>query len=637
MTLRDRLRALDRLQQARTFKVIASVLVTLAAVGGIVAIGVALKASGQPDLAPAATDAAGTAIDQTSRILRDVVSARTSLGSSAAMIGIAWGLCLVVIWLGLSLTYLGLGVACALPLWGVWLTGIGRDAIPMIAGLGVLAGSFIALMRGAMLLMNLPGPVFAIARNVLAESTRMRLSAVFIILLIFMMAALPTLLDSEQPLRYRMQAFLQYGTGGAFWLIAVLTLLFSCATVAFEQRDKIIWQTMTKPVRAWEYLLGKWLGVVTLGAVLLGVCASGIFMFAEHLRGQPAVGERAAYVAVEERGVAEDRFLLETQVLAARVQVDPDPLPLDDEQFRKNVNARAETFINEVLGNMTPGPERRVREAELRAEIERSLGRAVQDEYRAIEPGRREFYRFSGLGSARNSTRPLFFRFKVNAGSNPPDQTYKVSFQFGGTAPEVREVGLGQTQTLPILPGVIDEDGNAKLVIVNGDAGTMIANPETISFPPDGLSLSYSDGTFGANFARVVGALWIKLAFLAMVGVFCSTFMSFPVACLCAFTIFFAAEGSTFLLASLENFWTEDREGKTLYFNTAVSWVATGIGNAFTVYGDLRPTARLVEGLKLSFSTMALGAGVLLAWTLILFGAGVGIFRRRELATYSGN
>lgn len=65
--------------------------------------------------------------------------------------------------------------------------------------------------------------------------------------------------------------------------------------------------------------------------------------------------------------------------------------------------------------------------------------------------------------------------------------------------------------------------------------------------------------------------------------------------------------------------------------------MATGIGNAFTVYGDLRPTARLVEGLKLSFSTMALGAGVLLAWTLILFGAGVGIFRRRELATYSGN
>lgn len=637
MTLRERLRALDRLQRARTFKVIASVLVTLAGVAGIVAIALALQAAGQAPSPTPPPDEPVTPIDQTSRILQDVIAAQGGLGTSSTIIGFAWGLSLVVIWLGLALTYLGLGIACALPLALAWLTGIGRPAIPMIAGLGVLAGAFTALMRGAGFLLSLPGPVFAIARNVLAESTRMRLSSVFIILLIFMMAALPSLLDAEQPLRYRMQAFLQYGTGGAFWLIAVLTLLFSCATVSFEQRDKIIWQTMTKPVRAWEYLLGKWLGVVTLGAVLLGVCASGIFMFAEHLRGQPAVGEQAAYVAVEEKAVTEDRFLLETQVMAARVQVSPDLLAMDDEQFRKNVNARTETFVREVLGDMNPGPERTVKEAELRAEIEKSLATAVQQEYRAIEPGRREFYNFSGLSGARHSSRPIFFRFKVNAGSNPPDQTYKVSFQFGGAAAEVREIGLGQAQTLPLVPSIIDADGNAKLVIINGDAFTLTANPETISFPPDGLELSYSDGSFGANFARVVLALWIKLAFLAMVGVFCATFMSFPVACLCSFTIFFAAEGSIFLLASLENFWTEDAKGQTLYFNTVVSWVAQGIGRAFGVYGDLRPTARLVEGLKLDLSTISLGAGVLLAWTLILFGAGVGIFRRRELATYSGN
>jgi hypothetical protein len=103
-----------------------------------------------------------------------------------------------------------------------------------------------------------------------------------------------------------------------------------------------------------------------------------------------------------------------------------------------------------------------------------------------------------------------------------------------------------------------------------------------------------------------------------------------------AFTAFLAAEGSRFILQSLENYQTETREGKTIIFNTIVDRVASGVGHLFKVYADLRPTGRLVEGLRLSWTDVSLGVAVLGACTAVLYGLGVVVFRRRELATYSG-
>ena len=46
-----------------------------------------------------------------------------------------------------------------------------------------------------------------------------------------------------------------------------MTLFLSCATVAFEIRERQIWQLMTKPVHRINYLLGKWVGVATLNVI----------------------------------------------------------------------------------------------------------------------------------------------------------------------------------------------------------------------------------------------------------------------------------------------------------------------------------------------------------------------------------
>lgn len=645
MRLRDLLHAADRMQKGRTFKIAASGVVVLAAIAFIIAYAISLRNAAAPDLdglipSPPAEAAAGaptdTTLDATREVLKDILAARKDAGSFSLGVVLAASLCLAVIWLGLGLTMVGLALGLALLSALAWLWPAARAYLPFAVGVVVLTGTLAVLMRLAGLALSGPGPVLSIARAVLIEASRLKLTTVPIILLLIGLASLPGVLSADQPLRYRVQSFLQFGTGSAFWLIAALVLTFSVATVAFDQRDRTIWQTITKPVKPWQYVLGKWLGASTLGAVLLAVSGAGVFFFVDHLRSLPARGEREAYVA-EQGPISEDRLVLESQVLTARVAVANTPFAYDRQQFMENVLSKAEEeFTRRRAMGESPEQQEAFR-AQLVAEMEKSLEKSVQVTYRSIAPGAEQYYKFEGLLDAKKSRRPIILRYKVNSGSNSPDALYRVTIEFAKVPARVHEVVLAQWQYLRLTPEVISDDGVVEFRVINGDVFQGLPNPETITFPPDALEMSYAAGSFPSNFARVMLVLWIKIAFLAMLGVCLATFLSFPVAIMVAGCIFMAAEGASYLNSALESYWTTDRDGNTLYLNVVINAVATVVAKAFQVYSDLRPTDRLVEGLRMHWSGVGLGAGVLGLWTTILFAAGSYILGRRELAVYSGH
>ncbi len=683
MKLLETLARLNRVQQSRSFKIAASVVVVLVGLAVFITYVVRVNAPDQtitqsqsPDQDQARPDTpagdpddpsgagsgksasaeagevapeAAKSLDQYKRILAEVQSGRSDPTGVAIGAGLGVLVSLVIIWLGLALTYLALilaGVATALVVRVI--PGMSGVA-PVILGVLALSAAFTALMRVVRLALAPAHPVFAIARNVLDEGVRLKLSLVFIVLLILFLAALPTLLQSDQPLRYRIQSFLQYATGGAFWLIAMLTVVFSAASVAFEQRDRIIWQTMTKPVPAWQYVLGKWLGVASLGAVLLCVCGAGIFLFTEYLRLQPAVGERKdqAFVAAVGSGATADRFAIEKQILAARKTVKPvDPL-LDEEQFKKNIEERVNAELQIAASDferMTPAQAEAERER-IWEKLTTDLRKSVREQHMAIEPGQAEVFRFEGLLEARRRDEPLMLRYKIDAGNNAPEDLYRVTFAFRGGPPEVRRAHLGQASHLTLLPWVIDDEGVLEIQIFNGDAPAMAAeginetnvNRQTMSFPPDGLEISYSAGSYRANFFRVMFVLWVKLAFLAMLGVASATFLSFPVACLVSVGTFMVGEGAKYLKQSLETFRDTDDQGNVLLVSRVITRVAEAVEWAFRTYGGLNPTGRLVDGILLSWLDVAWGTTLLVIWTLILFGFGSFVLARRELATYSGH
>jgi len=652
--LRDFFSKANRLQKTRLFKLAATAALLIAAVSLLVAYAIRMGDAPELPQVEIAAPQAGEAVDpvaaarerdmaaKTREILESAVAARTDVTGAAIAVSLVTGLAVAVVWLGLGLTYLGLAAATALLVLLLKLFNAGQTPIALVVGIAALTASFTALLRLVGLLLSSASPVSAIARNVLDEAVRMKISLVFIVLIIFGLAALPGLLDQSTFLRYRVQSFIQYGTGGTFWLIAVLALTFSASSVTFEQRDKVIWQTMTKPVAAWQYVLGKWLGMVALSGILLGVSASGVFLFTEYLRGQPATGEAAPYEVDETGRISEDRFILETQVLAARETKMPDPIPIDEKQMRENVEARIQAEVQKLRDSGERDAMLRMNIDEIRRKMLTELPEAVQVQYRAIAQGAGREFTFSGLKHVRDSRFPLVLRFKLNAGSNMPDREYRLTILvMNESEPRLLVAPLNQFVTLrpPLLPTVIDENGELKIRIYNGDftVSPPRFNEEAIFFPPDGIELSYSAGGYRINFFRCIAVLWVKLAFLSMLAICASTFLSFPVACLVAFTTFLAAEGAGFIHQSLESYATEDREGNMLLVPTIIAKVAEGVSTMFKVYSDLKPTTRLVEGLRLSWGQMGGGVAVLGLATAVLYGLAAAIFRKRELATYSGH
>jgi len=640
------LAAADRAQRSRGFKLIASAVVVLAALVGVIAYTVVVTAPDhavdeaiasvpQVDREDEAGVAARTAYLETLGSIRSILDARESWVDVAIGAASVSALALSVIWLGLALTTVGVAAVVGLVAAPLLAFDATRVYGLILGGSAVLAGAFTAFMRILSVALDLPNPVFAVARNMLAEAVRMKISLVFIVLLVFGMASLPGLLDVKEELRYRVMSFLQYGTGGAFWIIALLTLFFSTASLTGEQRDKVIWQTITKPVAGWQYILGKWLGVVTLNAVLLAVCGAGVFLFTEYLRGTPAVGEREAYVA-HSGVISKDRLLLETQVLTARRSVEPHGYfdGPDDPAFV--------TGFTEYVQKQREADPDFARTDETLAKVRSDLYKGVQQAYMAVAPGGSKVYRFEGLGGAKRRGRALTLRYRIDAGGNRPDAIYKVSFRFlnmpaqaGGV--NVREVSPGFMNAMPVSPGAINDDGVLELRVGNFDAVTGQVNPETMSFPPSGLQVSYEASGFRANFARVVFVLWLKLAFLAMVAVTASTFLSFPVACLVAVALFLMAEGAGYIGGAVENYGTTDIKGNIVWYKWITVAIATPVHLAFNFYADLKPTQRLVDGRLLGWGSVAGGAATLAALTAMLYGAAVLIFRRRELAIYSGH
>ncbi|MFZ4574471.1 MAG: ABC transporter permease [Phycisphaerales bacterium] len=670
MTFGERLLRIDNIQRSQFFKIAASCVVVAIGLVAVIAYAVRINVpepgvQGDPASAPSSESArtpdAGSPTEPadgevgadsaekqmrevmksneeaTARIIDDVLSARQDWGGVATGAAAAVALALTVIWLGLGLTYLGVIVAGSLVIVPLSLFGSTRTVAVLAGGLVALTLAFSALLRVLNLALSAPHPILAVARNTVAEAVRMKVGLIFIVLLIFGLAALPMMLDAEQPLRYRVQSFLQYSVGGSFWMVALLVLTFATASVCFEQRDKVLWQTITKPVSHAQYLLGKWLGVTGLAAVLMLTCGAAIFMFTEYLRDQRALGERSAYVAAEGGGLTDDRKVLEMQVLTARLTVPVSEPEVDEEQFKKNLDQRVQQEIeyHRQLDDST-SELRFQQEHDIRQKLATELRKSIGVVYRSIAPGGERIYRFEGLADAKRQNRPIILRFKINAGANMPDQLYHLTLQFPNNMPFVQTIGLSQFHTVELLPTVVDENGLLELRVQNGDVFRGRSNPETMTFANDGLEVTYSVGGYRMNYIRVMLVLWVKLGFLAMLAICAATGLSFPVASLVAFTSFLAAEGASFLHEALQVYQTEDDKGKMMLIPTVISKVAELVSTLFGIYADLKPVPRLVGGLWLSWQDVFGGTAVLALMTVILYVGAVLVFKRRELATYSG-
>jgi ABC-type transport system involved in multi-copper enzyme maturation permease subunit len=569
----------------------------------------------------------------------------------AAIVVLMW--LLMVIWteitVPVALTILGTMAIAAIP----WMRGY-TGVVVSVIGVGLLVITFVLLIR--LLLLILGGfasprssssrhgqptvivSIAAVAHTLIRESIRLRISLAFIVLMLVTLPLIPLWIDSEEPVRYQLQNFLSDSMSLVYTLAACMTLVLACATVSFEVRDRQIWHLITKPMGRLEYMLGKWVGLVSLNLILLIIGGISIFSFTQYL------GTRAddPQQAIE----------VHDEVLTARVGVLPTFDRLTEDEVREK--ATTEYDGDAILRSEVDAGERTYADT-IRA-IVRRLRKEHLDTQRMVSPGGftegKEFdarvFEFHGLGPAKEGGQNLTLRYQFHIGRSEPTDRYPILFRFPSSGEQVSQDFVPEQWHRLLVPaGLIDEDGILRIQILNGgfsfspsDATErFFANGATLFFDPTDLEVLWQAASFEANFARAMVVNWTKLAFLAMLGVSTATFLSFPIAVLLSFAVFIGGSMTSFIANSVMLFRPDaDAILPIQIVQIGVAWIASSVAFLLEPFGRASPNTMVIEGRLVAWSGVLRDLLVIgLLWSGLVLSVGWAIFRRRELATYSGH
>ncbi len=440
--------------------------------------------------------------------------------------------------------------------------------------------------------------IWAVATNTIKQALRMKIAAVFMVLLLVLLPVLGVSMTGDGTLKGRLQTFVSYGLSLTNFLLCLLTVIVSIYTLTHDIQQRQIYTVITKPVRRYQLLLGKLLGVVLLSTFLLMLFSSVIYVITIYT---PKI-----YDADEE-----DLFQVNNEFFTARAALVPPQVDVTEEVL----DAYGKL---EKGGQLPPDMPRRKVMAE--------LTRRIELRKRAAVVGQRLVWEFDNV-KVLDPNEIVFIRYKYDASISPPDLMIYGRWDVG----DIRQVPpvfwsfpskdpIRTFRELHVPADLIAKDGYLAVSFVN-----LHLNNTTVIFPPDGLELLYKADTFTGNFIRAVLLMWLRLVFLASLGLLTSTFLSFPVAILLSLCIFFTATFSGFCLESFD------------YLGGNLSWVYSYTLRPMILllpqFDKFNPTKFLISARLLGWSLLAEAAGLMVCIkALILLFFALLIFKFREIA-----
>jgi hypothetical protein len=452
----------------------------------------------------------------------------------------------------------------------------------------------------------------AIARLTLKAAFRYRLVPVLVLFLLGGVFLLPAVIRHTGKAQEFVQIVLTYTLGFTTAILGLTTLWLACGTLAGDIEDCHIQVVAVKPVARWQIWLGKWLGLLTLDALLLGLCAASIY-------GQ--LLWRARQLPEAEREV------LQNEVLVARSSFAEHPPDLD---------AVAQQLLAE---RSQKGPLPNLP----RDEILRILREQIKARLQVVPPGYTRPWRLD-LSAVRDSLRdrPLYLRVKFFVAEKKPSGNYTGLWEVGPPnspkhAQDVKRLAAETFHEFPIPPNMLDTDGTLYIDFTNQDDTALL-------FPlEDGLEVLYRAGGFGPNFLRGVALVFCWLALLAAVGLAAASFLSFPVAAFFAIGLLAVAFSTSTMKTVIEQGTIREVDhdtgrvaGENLFDAASVAVFKAMLWTVNLVRGfspiDSLSTGRTIPWTQLlqAFLQIVLGVGGLFA------AIGMSVLTRRELATAQG-
>jgi len=458
------------------------------------------------------------------------------------------------------------------------------------------------------------GRIWAIARQTIAEGMRMRVAVVFIGAIVLLLVGLPISLRHENAVSDAVQSFLSFSLGTLVFLLSLLTIFLS-RSLSDELVHRQILTLMSKPIPRWQFVVGKWAGIVLLDCGLLAL--AGISVYA----GTKAIAQ------LEPRDEV-DKQRLEYEVLTSRHSVKwtmPDFRRAAEQIYQDNLESGV---YAEALG-FVPA-------------LEKSrLLKEQAARWRTIDAlDWREFH-FQDVRCQRSEERQLQIRYKAEVWNYPPDEILRVEWWVGnpdkGTPMYYvpRRDVIGRYHTINVPTNAVASDRTLIVRLVNRNPFEGEAqSPNTVNFlENDDIEVLFQVGTFGGNLLRYLILEMCKLMFLAAIAVLATCLFSFPVACLLCFTFLAMATMSGFLTDAA--FFLEG-EGPSGVFKKLVNMlyaIVFLLVPDFSAYSGLE---QLVDGRNVTLRWVLSGLMnlVLVGTTAVMLLACL-LFQRREVAEVS--
>jgi hypothetical protein len=429
-------------------------------------------------------------------------------------------------------TGLAAAVASAAVVW--FLTRHGWHVVATgLAGVTGMAAGCVVGLAGLRWMLSGAAGIPGVARTVLDEAVRMRVSVALLVLLVVMVPTLPLLLDHTERLAYRVQFFLNWALGGTGLILSLLTIFLACGSVCGDIDSGRIHMTLAKPLDRWEYLAGKWLGIVAFNFLMVALAGAGTYTFVKVL-GRTLAADEA------------DRSAVDRQVLTARAEVQP--THDRPEEYDAAIDAaihQLEKDEPDAFRRNPPAARRRIR-------------REYDWQWHTVTPDMVSTFVFSGLPRGGEGVQ---LQLKPRANNVDIDLADVRFVLWINDRPWPVTDGRHVEQSLPsqavttleIPADEVGESGTIRLTVANRNlvpAGE--TRPTAITFSPgDGMKVLHRVGGFDGNFVRCLLVIWFKLAMVAAAAVAAATFLGFPTAVLLAMVVYFAALGSGFLRDAL--------------------------------------------------------------------------------------
>jgi len=435
---------------------------------------------------------------------------------------------------------------------------------------------------------------------------RFRLFWVIAVLLIGSVIILPLVIKDDGTARGFTQILLTYTLSVVTALLGLCTLWLSCGTLARDIEENQMQVVAVKPVARWQIWLGKWLGLVTLDAVLLALAGACVCFLLQY---------RARELPPEQQRI------LREEVFVARGSIkekQPDLEAQVEQVFRENTK---DAPINNPLA----------------ANAAKSI---IREKLKVMDLPPNNMRRWQiDLGLKRNFLRdqPLFARLKFYAANTNLLGTYRMVLDVG--APDsprhdrqYLSLSADAMHEIKIAPNLWDEKGVLTLDLENRDGvGLILPNDE-------GFELLYREGGFTLNFARALLIILFWLMLLAALGLAAASFVSFPVAAFVSASLMVVALSggtlrSTVEAGSITGMNDETGETGKSVLDFVLIPAFKGMLYIFKLAEGFSPIDALSTGRSLEWATVAAAfvkIVLLLGGTVALFG--IFVFTRRELA-----